>query len=182
MKRRTSCKEGEGEPAAAAIGIGDGDGGGEEEEEISLKRTRQDNGKGHEQEQEKKKCNSKARKVVKVMKHPPNKVGGSVKKQEIYVSRKSNFMALYQRALRLLNDDSQGEGTGTVTLHGLGASIERCVELALKIQETQHAVLETTTSSEELIDEVMPSTEDDLPEWKVRVNSAIHIKITNRKL
>lgn len=124
----------------------------------------------------------KAKKTVAVVKHPPNKVGGSVKKQDIYVSRKSNFKALYQRALKLLNDDSQGDGMGTVTLHGLGASIERCVELALKIQETQHANLETTTSSEELVDEIVPATEDDLPGWSVRVNSAIHIKITNRKL
>lgn len=152
-----------------------GDGGGDDE--IIL-------GESCRKKQKQQQCEQtdKPKKTVSVMKHPPNKIGGSVKRQDIYVSRKSNFQALYQRALKLLNDDSMGEGTGTVTLHGLGASIEKCVELALKIKETQHAKLETTTSSEELVDEVMPATDDDLPSWSVRVNSAIHIKITNRKL
>lgn len=150
-----------------------------DEDVISLERPTK---KPREEEEEEEGQSGKAKKTVTVVKHPPNKVGGSVKKQDIYVSRKSNFQALYQRAMRLLNDDSQGEGMGTVTLHGLGASIEKCVELALKIKEAQHATLETTTSSEELVDEVMPATEDDLPSWSVRVNSAIHIKISNRKL
>lgn len=169
MKRRinNSVSEGFG-------GVNDNDDDDGNEDLISLERPTKKSKKEAQPE--------KAKKIVTVMKHPPNKVGGSVKKQEIYVSRKSNFQALYQRALRLLNDDSQGEGMGTVTLHGLGASIEKCVELALKIKEAQHAVLETTTSSEELVDELTPATEDDLPSWSVRVNSAIHIKISNRKL
>ncbi|KAJ2959302.1 hypothetical protein NQZ79_g5231 [Umbelopsis isabellina] len=95
---------------------------------------------------------------------------------DIYVSNKSAFSAQLARAKKLL----LVQECRSITIHGLGASIEKALHLSLKIQsELQFQVdLRCTTDTIELIDDIIPDdTEQDL-QTQTRNNSAVHIIIT----
>lgn len=61
--------------------------------------------------------------------HPP------ATKTDLYVTRRRNPAALYQRAYQLL----VAEGEREIRIHGLGAAINTAVELALEVWEPSAA-------------------------------------------
>ncbi|KAI8833205.1 hypothetical protein BC829DRAFT_408008 [Chytridium lagenaria] len=79
---------------------------------------------------------------------------------DIYISRKSVFPALLKRAIKLLKSKNP-----FITIHGMGAAVNKAIEVALKI----------LTSTVELVDDVVDEEEDEMT--VERRNSAIHIKI-----
>ena len=66
-----------------------------------------------------------------------------------------------------------------MTLHALGAAITKAVEIALHVQSKSldKIVFEITTSTERLIDDIIPDDLDLDIEMEERLNSAIHIKL-----
>ena len=64
-------------------------------------------------------------------------------------------------------------------IHGLGAAINRAVNLALELKHTCVGNIETVTqtSTVELIDDLEPETDEREPDTFVRNNSAVHIKV-----
>ncbi|TPX60130.1 hypothetical protein PhCBS80983_g01993 [Powellomyces hirtus] len=94
---------------------------------------------------------------------------------DIYVSRKSNFYAQSKRAQKLID----GQNFTFLTIHGLGAAINRAIELALHVKEQNkdRIAWSITTSTVTLADDVEPENVDDELEIATRQNSAVHIKI-----
>ncbi|KAJ3183200.1 ribonucleases P/MRP protein subunit pop7 [Gaertneriomyces sp. JEL0708] len=94
---------------------------------------------------------------------------------DIYVSRKSSFLALAKRAQKLLD----GKEFTFLTIHGMGAALNRAIQLALHLREKNNSRISwtITTSSVTLIDDVEPEDVDDETACEVRQNSAIHIRI-----
>mmetsp|Transcript_21198 Transcript_21198/g.29196 ORF Transcript_21198/g.29196 Transcript_21198/m.29196 type:complete len:120 (-) Transcript_21198:639-998(-) len=89
---------------------------------------------------------------------------------DIFVSRRSNDCVLYKKSLKLLDRVD----TKSITLHGLGAAIEKATILALKIQKRSNGAyrLDISTSSVELMDMVSKDPEN-LPEAGKFVFSSI---------
>ncbi|ORX87147.1 hypothetical protein BCR32DRAFT_289543 [Anaeromyces robustus] len=98
-----------------------------------------------------------------------------IKKNDIYVSRKSSYIALIKRAKKLLLEKE----TSYIVLHGLGAAIKTTVNLALEIKKqfTDKIDWEITTSTVKLYDDVEPENKEDDIITETRNNSAITIKI-----
>uniref|UniRef100_K1RM62 Ribonuclease P protein subunit p20 n=1 Tax=Magallana gigas TaxID=29159 RepID=K1RM62_MAGGI len=95
------------------------------------------------------------------------------RKTDVYITRKTDFACQLERAQKLL--DSENE----VYVHGLGAAINRAINLALQIQTESQGLVEIAahTSTVELVDDLEPQTDDLEPETQSRNNSAIHIKV-----
>lgn len=95
------------------------------------------------------------------------------RKTDVYITRKTDFASQLERAQKLL--DSENE----VYVHGLGAAINRAINLALQIQTESQGLVEIAahTSTVELVDDLEPQTDDLEPETQSRNNSAIHIKV-----
>ncbi|KAJ3330885.1 ribonucleases P/MRP protein subunit pop7 [Blyttiomyces sp. JEL0837] len=97
---------------------------------------------------------------------------------DIYMSRKTNFKAAIKRSLKLLKDPNS-----SITIHGLGAAINKAIELGLHFQDKHAGMfkLAVTTSTVDLVDDILPTLEDEDPDTTTlqRKNSAIHIKVTN---
>lgn len=96
------------------------------------------------------------------------------RKNDIYVTRKTNFTAQLQRCQRLLDS-----GSNEVYIHGLGAAINRALNLALQLKERGLGTIEiaVNTSSVELVDDLEPVDSDQEQKTHTRVNSAVHIKV-----
>ncbi|KAL9656558.1 hypothetical protein ABK040_012141 [Willaertia magna] len=100
-----------------------------------------------------------------------------IQRNEIYVSRKSNFNAQFKRGKSLL----QKEPLKPIHIHGLGAAILTAVELALELKKEFHGKLQlnTTTSTVPLVDDFYSKQEEEYyVASQVRFNSAIHITCT----
>lgn len=71
------------------------------------------------------------------------------------------------------------KGENEIILHGLGAAIQRCCNLALQVKNNFHGVcdLEVNTSTTDLIDDLEPMTDDLEFGSQVRQTSSIHIRI-----
>ncbi|XP_061172643.1 ribonuclease P protein subunit p20-like [Saccostrea echinata] len=95
------------------------------------------------------------------------------RKTDVYVTRKTNFNCQLERSQKIL--DSENE----VYIHGLGAAINRAINLALQLQSKGQGSVEMSahTSTLELVDDLEPQTDDLEPETQSRNNSAIHIKM-----
>jgi len=98
-------------------------------------------------------------------------------KNEIYVSRSSNFPSIFQRAEKILDEEPE------VLIHGLGAAISKATKVALALKEKrgESVCLSCTTSTVALHDEYEPLFEDTEPLTQVRYNSAIHIAVRKMK-
>mmetsp|Transcript_8015 Transcript_8015/g.12127 ORF Transcript_8015/g.12127 Transcript_8015/m.12127 type:complete len:136 (-) Transcript_8015:24-431(-) len=96
------------------------------------------------------------------------------KKNEVFISRKSNDVILYKKIMKLLGTNDE------VVIHGLGAAIEKAVTIALKIEKRNNGAfsLKISTSSVELTDEIFEKNEKEI-KIENRINSAIHIVITH---
>ncbi|KAI9094034.1 ribonuclease P protein subunit p20 [Phlyctochytrium arcticum] len=94
---------------------------------------------------------------------------------DIYVSRKSNFIGLLKRGQKILDDEQYT----TLTIHGLGAAMKRAIELALRLKEDNLDRISWTieTSTVNLVDDVEPEDVDDDLVSETRQNSSIHICI-----
>jgi len=90
----------------------------------------------------------------------------------ILVHRKSDFKSQLEKCQKLL-DSGQNE----LKIHGLGAAINRAVNLALQLKLRGKGSLElkTTTSTVDLVDDFEALTEEIDPYSKARSVSAIHI-------
>ncbi|XP_065898424.1 ribonuclease P protein subunit p20-like [Dysidea avara] len=106
-------------------------------------------------------------------KHPPSKL--SKRKNDIYINRRTEFPVQLVRCTKLLE-----EGYNEITIHGLGAAINRAINLALKLQDTSPYELksEVTTSTVEVMDEFEPLEDDQHYQSQSRNTSAIHIKLS----
>lgn len=95
------------------------------------------------------------------------------RKNDVYVSRRTNFKQQLERCVKLLNNGSE------VYIHGLGAAINRAVNLALELKNSSvgNVETETHTSTVELVDDLEPETDEHEPETFMRNNSAVHIKV-----
>ena len=95
------------------------------------------------------------------------------RKNDVYVSRKTNFHAQLNRCQKLL--DSVNE----VFIHGLGTAVNRAINLALQLKERGLGTVEvaTHTSTVELVDDLEPETDELEPETRSRHNSAVHIRV-----
>ncbi|TPX70589.1 hypothetical protein SpCBS45565_g01658 [Spizellomyces sp. 'palustris'] len=94
---------------------------------------------------------------------------------DIYVSRKSQFVALSKRAQKLLDSSD----FTFLTIHGLGAAINRAIELALYLREKNpdRITWTITTSSVILVDDIEPEDVEADVYTEPRQNSAIHIRV-----
>ncbi|KAJ3155478.1 ribonucleases P/MRP protein subunit pop7 [Geranomyces variabilis] len=94
---------------------------------------------------------------------------------DIYVSRKSTVQAQAKRARTLLD----GPDFSFLTIHGLGAAINRAIELALHLKEQYQDRIAWTISlsTVTLVDDVEPEELDDDVSTETRQNSAVHIRV-----
>eukprot|EP00668_Euglena_longa_P045117 GGOE01060733.1.p2 GENE.GGOE01060733.1~~GGOE01060733.1.p2 ORF type:complete len:145 (-),score=29.64 GGOE01060733.1:206-640(-) len=95
---------------------------------------------------------------------------------DLYITRSTPFRAYQDRALKLLAIETVQE----VELHGLGAQVGRCCELAVSIQKhSRHPVkLLVTTGTVGLTDDIPVA--DELAEdagQQERLTGAVHIRV-----
>ncbi|KAJ7372630.1 ribonucleases P/MRP protein subunit pop7 [Desmophyllum pertusum] len=112
-----------------------------------------------------------------VKKRPPQK--GQKRRNDIYVNRKTDFAAQLERCQKSLDSSEQ-----EVRIHGLGAAINRAINLAMQLEQRGQGTVElsTTTSSVKLVDDFEPEDDDHEEYSKVRTNSAVHIRVYKKPL
>ena len=96
------------------------------------------------------------------------------RKTDVYVNKKTDFKAQLARCQRLLDN-----GFNELYIHGLGAALNRAINLALQLQALGNGSIEVSvnTSTVELIDDREPLDDEAEPGQNTRNNSAIHIKV-----
>ncbi|CAK1551223.1 unnamed protein product [Leptosia nina] len=92
----------------------------------------------------------------------------------IFVTKKTNFKAQLDKCCDLLT-----KGEKDIILHGLGAAIQRCCNLALQIEAAFCGTcqIEVNTGTVDLVDDLEPLTDDLDYGAQVRHSSSIHIRI-----
>ncbi|CAG5045085.1 unnamed protein product [Parnassius apollo] len=92
----------------------------------------------------------------------------------IFVTKKTNFKAQLDKCCDLLT-----RGEKEIILHGLGAAIQRCCNLALQVETLFSGTcqLEVNTGTVDLIDDLEPLVDDLDFAAQVRHSSSIHIRI-----
>ncbi|PVD25753.1 hypothetical protein C0Q70_13413 [Pomacea canaliculata] len=95
------------------------------------------------------------------------------RKNDVYVSRKTNFEAQLNRCQKILDVGNE------VYIHGLGSAINRAINLALQLKERGVGSVETSvhTSTVELVDDLEPENDCLEPEVLRRHSSAVHIRV-----
>ncbi|EGD77173.1 hypothetical protein PTSG_07506 [Salpingoeca rosetta] len=94
---------------------------------------------------------------------------------DVYIARNSAFEAQLARAMSLLESKE-----ARVTLHGLGAAINRCINIALQLQEkfAGQLTMSVETDTVGLLDEIASDDLEAPPVVSKRRNSAIHVHLT----
>lgn len=71
-----------------------------------------------------------------------------------------------------------------VTIHGLGAAVNKAVDIANKVLQTHSGSVQVSvnTSSVVLVDDYEPLVPDLAPVSQIRLNSAIHVTLTTTTL
>lgn len=97
-----------------------------------------------------------------------------VRKNDVYVTRRTNFKAQLARCEKLLDS-----GFDAVYIHGLGAAVNRAINLALQLKRRGVGSLDLAinTSTVEVTDDLEPLLDDIESQTRVRNCSAVHIKI-----
>ncbi|CAK1580464.1 unnamed protein product [Parnassius mnemosyne] len=92
----------------------------------------------------------------------------------IFITKKTNFKAQLDKCCDLLT-----RGEKEIILHGLGAAIQRCCNLALQLETLFSGAcqLEVNTGTVDLIDDLEPLVDDLDFGAQVRHSSSIHIRI-----
>eukprot|EP00035_Acanthoeca_spectabilis_P009378 m.166444 g.166444 ORF g.166444 m.166444 type:complete len:226 (+) comp14705_c0_seq5:278-955(+) len=96
-------------------------------------------------------------------------------KTDLYISRNSDFQAQMSKAEKLLSQKYP-----SICIHGLGAAINRAINLAMQLQAKSPVplVLSATTSTVPLVDDLIPTKDLLLKDrTQIRNNSAIHIEL-----
>eukprot|EP00040_Diaphanoeca_grandis_P040960 m.262318 g.262318 ORF g.262318 m.262318 type:complete len:288 (-) comp45153_c0_seq1:125-988(-) len=115
-----------------------------------------------------------SKKDLDVLKRVPDRFPSS--KTDLYVSRNSDFSVQLGRAEKLFLS-----GQKNVCIHGLGAAINRAINLSLQLQMRLAfpVTVSATTSTVPLVDDLIPSKElllgNQHEKTQIRNNSAIHI-------
>ncbi|XP_059618228.1 ribonuclease P protein subunit p20 [Phlebotomus argentipes] len=96
------------------------------------------------------------------------------RKTDVYVTRKSNFTGKLRQCEKLLRLEHP-----EIFLHGIGNAIPRTISLALQIQANNPELygVEANTGTVELVDDILPLTEDEDFDVRQRKNSSIHIRV-----
>ena len=105
---------------------------------------------------------------------PPKRLTQPPRVNDIYVNRRSDFVSQLARCRKLLD-----QGVNELFIHGLGAAINRSINLALQLKESRGENLEirATTSTVELTDDMEPLTETADYFTQTRNVSALHITL-----
>ncbi|KPI95650.1 PREDICTED: uncharacterized protein LOC106115667 [Papilio xuthus] len=92
----------------------------------------------------------------------------------IFVTKKTNFKAQLDKCCDLLT-----RGEKEIILHGLGAAIQRCCNLALQLEILFSGTcqIEVNTGTVDLVDDLEPLVDDLDFGSQVRHSSSIHIRI-----
>ncbi|XP_047504111.1 ribonuclease P protein subunit p20-like isoform X1 [Pieris napi] len=92
----------------------------------------------------------------------------------IFITKKTNFKAQLDKCCDLLT-----KGEKDIILHGLGAAIQRCCNLALQVEALFSGTcqIEVNTGTVDLVDDLEPLTDDLEFGAQVRHSSSIHIRI-----
>ncbi|KAL3873050.1 hypothetical protein ACJMK2_036211 [Sinanodonta woodiana] len=92
---------------------------------------------------------------------------------DVYVTRKTDFKMQLARCQKLLDNGND------VYVHGLGAAINRAINLALQLKARGLGTIEVGihTSTVELVDDLEPQNDDLDHETFTRNNSAVHIRV-----
>ena len=95
-------------------------------------------------------------------------------KNDIYVNKQSDFKNQLERAQKLLDS-----GYNEIFIHGLGAAINRAVNLALQLKERGHGSIEISaqTSSTQVVDDFRSLDEEQESYSETRTKSSIKIKV-----
>ena len=97
------------------------------------------------------------------------------RKNDVYVSIKTNFGAQMARCLRMLDEGCQEE----IYIHGLGAAVSRALTLSLRLKDhfSGSVGIAVNTSTTELMDDRELKDDNVEVETQTRNNSAIHIRL-----
>uniref|UniRef100_A0A1B6EPU9 Ribonuclease P protein subunit p20 n=1 Tax=Cuerna arida TaxID=1464854 RepID=A0A1B6EPU9_9HEMI len=97
---------------------------------------------------------------------------------DIYITNKSNFQGQLTQCEKLI-----GEGESEIVLHGIGAAIQRTINLALQLNEKYQGSVElhVETSTVTLVDDLEPLTDSADYETQTRQNSSIVIRVVKNK-
>ncbi|CAF0843105.1 unnamed protein product [Didymodactylos carnosus] len=96
----------------------------------------------------------------------------SKRPNDIYVTRKTNFKAQFERCMKLISIGGHRE----IYIYGMGAALQRTINLALQFQLKTNCHLHTQTSSIEVTDHLLPLLDDLEPISEMRYVSTIQIK------
>lgn len=107
-------------------------------------------------------------------KRPPKRLTSARRVNDIYVNRHSDFASQLARCRKLLD-----QGVNVLYIHGLGAAINRSINLALQLKETHDEKLElkVTTATVEVTDDMEPLTETCSHYTHTRNVSALNITL-----
>ncbi|CAD7078287.1 unnamed protein product [Hermetia illucens] len=96
------------------------------------------------------------------------------RKNDIYVTGKSDFKAQVKQCEEILNGEE-----GEVFLHAIGNAINRSINLALSVVANSNGAVayEANTSTIELVDDFHPLNDEDDYTIQQRMNSCLHIRI-----
>ncbi|CAH0398254.1 unnamed protein product [Chilo suppressalis] len=92
----------------------------------------------------------------------------------VFITKKTNFKAQLDRCCDLLT-----KGEKEIILHGLGAAIQRCCNLALQLESLFSGTcqIEVNTGTVDLVDDLEPLADDLDFGTQVRHSSSIHIRV-----
>uniref|UniRef100_A0A915JND2 Ribonuclease P protein subunit p20 n=1 Tax=Romanomermis culicivorax TaxID=13658 RepID=A0A915JND2_ROMCU len=97
------------------------------------------------------------------------------RKNDIYVTKRTNFRAQLERCRKLLDDKAFDQ----IFVHGLGAAVNRALNLALQLKRQSVGTLEMelNTSTIEVTDDLYPLLDDLEFRQRIRNVSAVHIRL-----
>ncbi|XP_063624199.1 ribonuclease P protein subunit p20-like isoform X1 [Cydia splendana] len=92
----------------------------------------------------------------------------------VFITKKTNFKAQLDKCYDLLT-----KGEKEIILHGLGAAIQRCCNLALQLEILFSGTcqIEVNTGTVDVVDDLEPLTDDLDFGAQVRHSSSIHIRV-----
>ena len=95
-------------------------------------------------------------------------------KNDIYVNKQSDFKCQLERAQKLLDS-----GYNEVFIHGLGAAINRAVNLALQLEERGHGSIQISaqTLSTQVVDDFRPLDEEQEAYSETKTKSSVKIRV-----
>ena len=96
----------------------------------------------------------------------------SKRPNDVYVTRKTNFKAQLERCMKLISSNGNHR---EITIYGMGAALQRTINLALQFQLKTNCQLQTAIASIELTDHLMPLLDDLEPTSDTRWVSTITI-------